>query len=143
MALGNIGKVIAGQAFDATKKGVMDALVAEPAKAPEKPPERSAPEPIGALILGQIQGMQRALREDQELIIEHHTGAEVLRITEIFVPSLQLLVLSGMDANGNITRVIAPADSAKLVCRIVGVAAGAKALRVSVLSPRPKPEAAP
>ena len=59
MPLGNLGKVIAGQAFETTKKGVMDALASEPAKPPEKPAEKS-PEPVGGVFLGQIQGMQRA-----------------------------------------------------------------------------------
>jgi hypothetical protein len=137
MAFGNIGKVIAGQAFETTKKGVMDALAAEPAKTPEKP---AAPEPLGGILLGQIQGMQRALKEDQELLVQFHTGAELLRITDIFVPSLLVFVLSGVDAQQNVTRVIVPAEHMSLVCKIVKVAPDAKPLRVNVLSPRPKPE---
>jgi len=56
------------------------------------------------------------------------------------VPSLQVLVLAGVDADQNVTRVIVPADQLKLVCKIVRVAPNAKPVRVNVLSPRPKPE---
>jgi hypothetical protein len=141
MALGNLGKVIAGQAFETTKKGVLDAFSSEPAKTHEKPAEKPAPpEPVGGIFLGQIQGMQRALKDDQELLVHVHTGGEMLRVLEIFVPSLQVLVLAGVDADQNVTRVIVPADQLKLVCKIVRVAPNAKPVRVNVLSPRPKPE---
>lgn len=137
MAFGNIGKVIAGQAIEATKKNVMDAITAEP----QKPAEKPAPETVGGLILAQIQGMQRALKEDQELVVHYHTGTEMLRVHEVFVPSLLVLVLAGVDSNQNVTRAIVPADSVKLICKIVKVAPEAKPIRVNVLSPRPKPEA--
>jgi hypothetical protein len=136
MPLGNLGKVIAGQAFETTKKGVMDALASEPAKPPEKPAEKAI-EPVGGVFLGQIQGMQRALHEDQELLVQYHTGTEVLRVLEIFVPSLQVLVLAGVDADQNVTRAIVAADSLRLVCKVVKVAEGAAPVRVKVLSPRP------
>jgi len=137
MAFGNIGKAIAGQAFETTKKGVLDALSTDPPKAPEKP---AVPETLGGIILGQIQGMQRALREDQELLVQFHTGSELLRVTEIFVPSLLLFVLNGTDAQQNVTRIIVPAEQLKLVCKIVKVAPDARPVRVNLLSPRPKPE---
>ena len=137
MAFGNIGKAIAGQAFETTKKGVLDARSTDPPKAPEKP---AVPETLGGIILGQIQGMQRALREDQELLVQFHTGSELLRVTEIFVPSLLLFVLNGTDAQQNVTRIIVPAEQLKLVCKIVKVAPDARPVRVNVLSPRPKPE---
>ena len=137
MAFGNLGKVIAGQAIEATKKNVMDAITSEPQKPPEKP---AAPETVGGLILAQIHGMQRALKEDQELVIQYYTGAEMLRVHEVFVPSVQVLVLAGVDSNQNVTRAIVPADSVRLICKIVKVAADAKPLRVNVLSPRPRPE---
>ncbi len=137
MAFGNIGKAIAGQAFETTKKGVLDAFAADPPKTPEKP---AAPEPLGGIILGQVQGMQRALREDQELLVHFYTGAEMLRITEIFVPSLLVFILNGTDAQQNVTRVIVPAEQMKLICKIVRVAPDARPVRVNVLSPRPKPE---
>ena len=137
MALGNLGKVIAGQAFETTKKGVMDALASEPAKPQQEKPAEKPPEPVGGIFLGQIQGMQRALRDDQELLVQYHTGTEMLRVVEIFVPSLQVLVLAGVDADQYVTRAIVPVESLRLVCKIVKVAEGATPVRVKVLSPRP------
>src|SRR5207248_8417727 len=98
MSLGNIGKVLAGQAFEATKKNMIDAVVGpEPAKPSEKPPAVSAPEPMGGVILGQIQAMQRPLKDDQELHVLYHTGTETLRVTEVFVPNIHVFVLAGLD----------------------------------------------
>ena len=136
--------MIAGQAIETTKKNVMDALRSpETAKTAEKiQNEKSAipaaGENIGAVILGQIQGMQRALRDDQELVVLFHAADETLRVLEIFVPSLHVLVLAGIDAEQNVTRVVIPAENAALVCKIMKVADGAAPIRVNVLSPRPK-----
>ncbi len=80
MAFGNIGRVIAGQALETTKKNVMDAIMSE--KTAEKPaaPPQPQNEPLGAVILNQLQAMQRALREDQELLVSFAAGGETLRI---------------------------------------------------------------
>ena len=133
MSLGTIGKTLAGQALEATKKNVMDSIVGPE---PAKPAPAAAPpaESVGAIILGQIQAMQRPLRDDQELLVMWQS----LRVTEIFVPTPQVLVLSGLDVQQNLTRVIAPAESLQLVCKVLKVAEGAKALRVNVMSPRPR-----
>jgi DNA-binding NarL/FixJ family response regulator len=142
MALGNIGKTLAGQAIDAVKKNALDAVrPGEPAKPAEKPAEKPAPPPEnpGAVILGQIQAMQRQMREDQELVILHHSGIETLRVLEIFVPSVQVLVLAGMDDQNHVTRVIAPAATLQLTCKIKNVLPGAAPVRVNVLTPKPKP----
>jgi hypothetical protein len=144
MSLGNIGKVLAGQAIEATKKNVIDSIVGpEPAKPADKPAAPAPqPETVGSVILGQIQAMQRPLKEDQELGVFLHTGTEVLRVTEIFVPTLQVLVFAGTDSAGQVTRVITPADRAQIVCKIIKVAPETKPVRVNVLSQRPKPETA-
>ncbi len=139
MAFGNIGRVIAGQALETTKKNVMDAIMSEkPAEKPAPPPPQ--PEPIGAVILNQLQAMQRALRDDQELLVSFAAGGETLRVFEIFVPSVHVFVLAGVDAAQNVTRIVIPAEEAQLLCKIVKVAPDASAVRVTVRSPRPKTE---
>jgi hypothetical protein len=138
MAFGSIGKVIAGQAIEATKQNVMDALHPERPAAPA--PQQPAPESIGGLILGQIQAMQRPMKDDQELVVHFSAGGEKLRVLEIFVPSVQVFVLAGLDAEQNVTRVVVPAEAAILVCKIMKVAPDTKPIRVNVLSPRPKPD---
>jgi hypothetical protein len=145
MAFGNIGKALAGQALEATKKNVMDAITGPESKAADKNPAASAvpppaPESVGGTILGQLQAMQRPLKEDQELVVLFQAGGETLRVLEIFVPNLQVFVLAGVDAEQNVTRVIVPVETAQLVCKIKKVPEDAKPVRVNVLSPRPKPE---
>ena len=140
MSFGNIGKVLAGQAIDAAKKNVIDAVVGpEPAKASEKAAPAPVVENIGAIILGQVQAMQRPLGEDRELLVTFAAGPEILRVTEIFVPSIHVLVLSGFDSGQNLTRVVVPVESAVLVCKVVRVVTGGKPVRVNILSPR-KPD---
>jgi hypothetical protein len=138
MAFGNLGRTIAGQALETTKKNVLDAIMSEkPAEKPAPGAAAHQPEPIGAVILNQMQAMQRALKEDQELLVLFNGGGEKFRVLEVFVPSLHVFVLAGVDSDQNVTRVVIPAESAQLVCKIVKVAEGAKPVRVNVLSPRP------
>jgi hypothetical protein len=146
MTIGSIGKALVNEALDTTKKSVIDAVTG-----PSKPtapaalanaPESNISISTGAAIVGQIQAMQRPLKDDQELAVSVHAAGETLRVTEIFVPNSEVLVLAGTDAQGNITRFITPASAAQVVCRILKVAPGATASRVNVLTPRPQPKPA-
>jgi hypothetical protein len=142
MAFGNIGKVIAGQALEAAKKNVIESVVGpEQPKTQDKPSVPVAPpvENIGPIILGQLQAMQRPLGDDRELVVTFQTGAESFRVLEIFVPNIHVFVLVGADAEHNVTRVVVPAESAVLVCKVMRVPPDARPVRVNVLSPR-KPE---
>jgi hypothetical protein len=143
MTIGNLGKVLANQAFESTKNTVMDAV--------RDPPKPATPAPLaathgpdsgaaGAAIVAQIQAMQRPLKDDQELAILISACGETLRATEIFVPNPEVLVFAGVDPQGNITRVIAPANAAQIVCKILKVTPGASASRVNILTPRPQPK---
>ena len=145
MNIGSIGKALASQAMETTKKSVMDAVI------PPDPKSRLAeaavvPKPsaidIGAIILGQIQAMQRPLREDQELQVSLSAAHDVLRVNEVFVPHSAVMVFSGVDNLGNVTRVILPADHVQLVCKIVPVMPGNIARRVNIIPPKP-PSPAP
>jgi len=141
MTIGGLGKVLANQAIESTKKTVMDAVnPADPAKtAKAAEPSLPAPADLGAIIVGQIQAMQRPLREDQELTVTFRAGDEMLRVTEILVPNAQVLIFVGADAQGHVTRVISPVDMAQVVCKVMPVAAGAGPVRVNVLTPKPQP----
>ena len=123
MAFAEFTKQIAVQALG-------DALESKPAKA-------AVPETVCATMLAQIQAMQRALKEDEELVVLFHTGAERVRVFEFFVPSQQVLVMSGVDAGKNTARVVAAAESLQLVCKIVKVPPPAKPARISFVAPKP------
>jgi hypothetical protein len=140
MTIGSLGKVLANQAIESTKNSVMEAVrPSEPAKSAETKP---TVQDVGAVIIGQIQAMQRPLGEDRELAVTFRAGNEMLRITEIFVPNAQVLVFAGVDPEGNVTRVISPVDTAQVVCKVVPVAPGVNPVRVNVLTPKPQPKPA-
>jgi hypothetical protein len=145
MTIGSLGKVLASQAIESTKATVLDAVMPSDPKKPEapKPPEprpaAAAPD-TGSAIIAQIHAMQRPLRDDQELTVLFRAGDEMLRVNEIFVPNSEVLVFAGVDSHGNITRVITPANTAQVICKILKVSPGATASRVNVLTPRPQPK---
>lgn len=144
MALAQIGKQLAQQVVGEKMKDMMDSLrppdvakILDPSKE-EKAAPPAAGETLGAAILGQIQAMQRACKEDQELVVLCNAGLETLRVLEFYAPSRQLLVMTGIDTDRNVTRVISPVESVQLVCKVMPVQAGGKAARVNFINPKPK-----
>ncbi len=142
MTIGSLGKTLASQAIESTKNSVLDAVMpSDPAKTAKPAEPRPAPaSDTGAVIVGQIQAMQRPLKDDQELAVFFHAGNEILRVAEIFVPNPEVLVFAGLDAQGHITRVVSPVQAAQVVCKILKVEAGRSPSRVNVLTPRPLPK---
>jgi len=63
---------------------------------------------------------------------------EKLRVMEIFLPSAKVVVLSGHDAERNLTRVISSVDALQLVAKVMKVPPGAKPARVGLIMPKPK-----
>jgi len=140
MNIGSIGRVLASQAVETTKKSVIDAVMPPDPKSrmadsagASKP--AGAPD-IGAIVLGQIQAMQRPLGEDRELQVSLSAAQDVLLVHEIFVPHGAVLVFSGLDPEGNVMRVILPADHVQLVCKIVPVMPGHPARRINIIQPK-------
>jgi hypothetical protein len=121
MALGELTKQIAQQAIlSATEK---------PAPAPP-----AASDSTGSVILGQIAAMQKALKEDEELVVQAHSGAEKIRVFEIFLPSPHVAVLIGVDSNRAGVRVVSAVSALQLICRTAKVPSGAKAARVALVT---------
>lgn len=128
MAFGEITKQFAVQALG-------NALDPEPAKAAAAPQESA-----GATILAQVQAMQRALKAEEELVVLYHAGGEAIRILEFYSPSRQVVVLTGVDAGKNVTRIISPADTLQLVCKVMRAQTPAKPIRIAFIAPKPKSE---
>jgi hypothetical protein len=122
MALGDLTKQIAQQAF-------LSATTKDPPPAPQ-------PENVAVTFLGQIAGMQKALKEDEELVLLYHNGAERIRVMEVFAPSREVVVLSGADADRNRARVICAVASLQLISKVVKVPPGAKPARVGLINPK-------
>jgi hypothetical protein len=140
MALADIGRALTGQALDTAKSSMLDVIQGSPAKpapAPATPAPQPAADNVGAVILGQLQGMQKSLKEDQELVVQVRAGDDLLRITEIFIPSPQVLVLTGSDGQRRLTRVVAAASTLQLICKILPVTPGVQPVRLRILTPAP------
>ena len=113
-----------------TKQLAQQALLSatSPAKEPAAPAQK---ESVCAVILAQINAMQKALKEDEELVVLFQSATAKIRVTEIFVPSWQVAVLKGLDADRNPVRVVSPAESLQFVCKVV------KPARVGLIAPKP------
>ena len=126
---------------DLTKQLAKEALLSAADKA-VAPPPAGVPESLGSVLFGQIGAMQKALKEDEELQVYFQAGAERLRVMEIFAPSWQIAVLTGLDAERVLTRVVSPFAALQLVAKTVKLQAGAKPARVGLLIPKPKDSSA-
>jgi hypothetical protein len=143
VGLGAITKVWAKQAITDNVKDVVQSLrppdlaaVAENltgAKAPSPPVDTA----VGSILVGQIQAMQNALKDDQELVVLCSTGLETLRILEIFVPAWRVAVLTGIDTEKTVTRIISPIESLQLVCKPMSVEPESKPVRIRFVTPKP------
>ena len=114
---------------DLTKQLAQQAILS----ATKDPPAPACEEPAGKVILGQLALMQRALKEDEELLVLYHTGGERIRVLEIFLPSPEVAVLTGA-----LARAIVPAASLELLCKVAKVAPQAKPVRVSFVVSKSK-----
>jgi|SRR5271166_4624824 len=126
MALVDLTKQFAAQAIGDSVDKILG-----PDKAAPAPPEK-----LHNIIVSQIQAMQKALKEDQELVILLTTGASVFRVLEIYVPSAQLFVLTGLDNEKNVTRIMSPVATTQLVCKMMKAPPGAQPTKVGIVIPK-------
>jgi hypothetical protein len=125
MAIGELTKHLAEQAL-----GSVTAKPATPAAAPVENP--------ATVMLGQVQAMQKALKDDDELVVLAGTGAETVRVLECFAPSSNVVVLMGTDREKNAARLVAHVESLQLFCKVAKASSGSKPVRIAFLAPRPK-----
>ena len=134
--LGSFTKHLAQQAIGNQVKDVVDSL-----RPGESSGDRPAvPPDLTSALLGQLQAMQKALKEDEELAVFCTVGTETIRVFDIFVPSPGVVVLGGSDPDKNTTRIITPVETLQLLCKPRSVPANAKPSRVRFITPRPKQE---
>ena len=123
---------------DLTKQLAKEAFLSATKDPPAAAAAPSQADNTGAVIFGQIHGLQKALKDDEELVVWFANASEKLRVMEIFLPSPKVAVLSGHDADRNLTRVISPVEALQLVLKVMKVAPGAKPLRVGLVMPKAK-----
>ena len=126
MALADLTKQLAQQAILSATSGPKESTA---------PASLSLPNP-GLVFLAQIQGMQKALKDDEELQASVSSGGEKIRVLEIFLPSPHVAVLSGVDANRQHVRVVSAVEALQLVCRVTKVGEGGKPARIGLITPK-------
>jgi hypothetical protein len=123
---------------DLTKQLAKEAFLSVTQDPPAPAAALAQADNIGAIVFGHIHGWQKALKDDEELVVWFANAQEKLRVMEIFLPSPRLAVLSGRDAERNLTRVISPVDALQLVAKVMKVQPGAKPVRVGLVMPKAK-----
>jgi len=134
MSLGDITKQIAKEVVGAQVDEVLGNTRAQEPKPDAPTPAAEGP---ALLILAELQKMQAALKDDRELLVQCTSANETLRVVELFAPSSHLLVLTALDAERAVTRIVAGAASVQLVCKPIAVKEGAKPLRLRFITGKP------
>jgi hypothetical protein len=144
VSLGAITKQLAKEAIGDQVQNLLGGNTqAAPAAAPSgksAPDESSSSEGLAFVLMAQVQAMQNVLKEDQELFVQCVAAGESLRVIELFAPSSKVMVLTGLDKDKTLTRIISPADAVQLVCKPIAAVSGAKAMRIRLVTPNPKPK---
>lgn len=120
---------------DLTKQLAKEALLSA-TKDPAPPAAPAAPEGLGPVILGQIQAMQKALKEDEELAVWYGAGVDRMRVHEIYMPTWKLAVLTGFDGERTLCRAISAVDVLQFVVKVVKAPPGSKPGRVGLVPPK-------
>ncbi len=124
MPIGEFTKQLAQQA-------ILSATTKEPAQDSAVPAGEAGP-----VFFAQIQAMQKALKEGEELALTFQNGPDRIRVMEIYMPSWRVAVLSGVDPERAFVRVISPVESLQLVARVLKTPPGAKPPRVALVAPK-------
>ena len=131
MGLGEITRQIAGEAIRSSTKDMLDALrppdlggIAEAITGvkPNQPPGQT--DNTGATILGQIQAMQKALKEDEELVVLCSAGVETLRVLDLFLHPGESRCSRASTPGKVVTRVVCPVEQLVLTCKVMKAPAG-------------------
>ena len=72
------------------------------------------------------------------LYIHFQQGDEKIRVIEVFLPSPQVAVLTGLDANRVLVRIVSAIPALQLVIRTIKSQPGSKPLRVGLVVPKGK-----
>ena len=143
MSLTEITKQIAKQALGEHVTEVLDGgrtFGSASAAASTQAPTHFPPgENLAAAIAGELQAMQAAIKSDMELVVSYTIAGETVRVVEICVCTPALLVLTCVDPQDVVSRVIAPAAAVQLRCKPTRTPVAAPPTHVRIVWPRQKP----
>ena len=125
--LGDITRQIAKQAIGDTVRDIID---------PQSVP--AGPIDPATAVLSEVQAIQKALRDEDELVVLYPAGGEMVRVFEVYTPPGKgIVVLSGLDPQKNRTRIVVQLPALQLVCKTFKAAPGAKPARVNFVAGKP------
>jgi hypothetical protein len=130
VSLGEFTKAFAKEAIGKQVDEFLNPAEQQPAPPP-------SPDNLAAILMGEVQAMQKALKDDQELLVLCSAGGEQVRVLDIFAPSPKVLVVTGLNNDKALTRIISPADAVQLVVRPVPAATPGKPSRIRFITPKP------
>jgi hypothetical protein len=87
---------------------------------------------VGATIVAQLNAMQKALKENEELLVFF----QGIRVMEVFLPTWRVAVLSGVGQDRALARAISPVESLQLIVRVGKAQPDAKPARLTVRTPK-------
>ena len=119
-----------------TKQLAQQAILSATSKEPAKESQPASADPMGQVMLAQVAAMQKALKEGEELAISVRDGADAIRVREIYMPTWQVAVVSGVSGQTGFVRIVAPIETLQLAVRVVRAQPGAAPARVAVIAPK-------
>ena len=84
--------------------------------------------------------MQKACKEDEDLVVLVRSGAETIRVLEFIVSSWQVLVLARVDEAKSTTSVVSTPECVRLVCKVIKARPPGRPARAGFRISKPKPE---
>jgi hypothetical protein len=72
-------------------------------------------------ILEVLNDLQASLADDEELVVYYTNGLEAVRVSNVYMSSTNVAVISGVDGAGNEARVVAHFKAVQFVCKVVKV----------------------
>ncbi len=143
MGLGDLTKQFAKEAIRSSTKDVLETLrppelssIADAITGVKPHAQASQSDSAGAVILAQLGAMQKALKEDEELVVICEAGLETLRVLDVFLPSWKVAVLTGIDTEKIVTRVVCPVERLELTCKVMKTPPETKPVRVRLIPPK-------
>ena len=98
-------------------------------------PAQLQAENVQAAIVDHIRQRQDSLSEDQQLLVYCETGFERIQVYQIVLPNHHALILSGLDADGNGSSVVATLNNIEITCKAVKADPPAKPCRIGFIRP--------
>jgi hypothetical protein len=100
-------------------------------------------ETFTAAIMTHINGLQAALKVDEELLVYCDAGVDRIRVYNFCFPKWNVAIVSGVDQEKNATQRIAHVEALQLTCKVVKREPDKKPIKIGFLLPNQNQEQPP